>query len=116
MPSTTPQNATEQDAALDVVQSVWQIIREQLEATRHRIHEEILHYPPPIPACDQHFNYLLEQRTGIAQELRRQKVLAEESLTSRVPGTLIGEFVASSVYVNDETRQQIRSYLPNAMI
>lgn len=116
MPSATSKNAIEQDAALDVVQSVWQVIREQLEATRHRIHDEILNYPPPIPACDQHFNYLLEQRTEIAQELRRQKALAEESLTSRSPVALISEFVASSVYVNDDTIQQIQSYLPNATV
>jgi len=93
--------------------SLWQTIRAQLEAKQNQIYEEITHYPPPIPACDQHFNYLLEQRTGIAQELRRQKALAEESLTSRDPAALIRAFVASSVYVNDETRQYVHSCLQN---
>ncbi len=111
MSSTTCQHAIEQDVALDVVQSVWQMIREQLEATRHQIHEAILNYPPPIPACDQHFNYLLEQRTGIAQELRRQKSFAEASLTSQTPGALIGEFVSSSIYVDDATKQKMGSML-----
>ncbi len=116
MPSTTSQSAIERDVTLDTVQSVWQIIREELDATRHQIHEAVLNYPPPIPACDQHFNYLLEQRTGVAQELRRQKALAEESLTSHAPAKALGEFVASAIYISDATKQNIRSYLPSVTI
>ena len=112
--NTMPSTTSDRDMAHEVLMSLWQTIREQLQAKQNQIYEEIAHYPPPIPACDQHFNYLLEQRTGIAQELRRQKALAEESLTSRDPIALIREFVASSVYMNDETRQHIRSCLQNA--
>lgn len=100
--------------APDLLMSVWQTLRDQLEAKQNQIYGDIAHYPPPIPACDQHFNYLLEQRTGIALELRRQKALAEESLTSRDPVALIGEFIESSIYVNDETKQRVRSCLPHA--
>ena len=109
-----PSTISHRDMVHDLLMSVWQTIREQLEAKQNQIYDDIANYPPPIPACDQHFNYLLEQRTGIAQELRRQKALAEESLTSRDPIALIREFVASSVYMNDETRQHIRSCLQNA--
>lgn len=44
-----------------------------LEAERMRIHDEIMRYPSPIPACDEHFNFLLEERTRIGRELRRAK-------------------------------------------
>jgi hypothetical protein len=44
-------------------------IREQLEAERHRVNEEIRTYPTPIAACDAQFNYLLEERARIALEL-----------------------------------------------
>lgn len=114
MPSTTSQTVARQDTADDLCLSVWQTIREQLQAKQNQIYEDISSYPPPIPACDQHFNYLLEQRTGIAQELRRQKALAEESLTSREAVALIGEFVESSVYLNDDAKQHIKSCLPHA--
>jgi hypothetical protein len=93
---------------------LWQTIREQLEDRQNQIYADIASYPPPIPACDQHFNYLLEQRTGIAQELRRQKRLAEESLTRRDGVALIGAFVESSAYLNDDTKQHLRSGFPMA--
>lgn len=114
MPSTTSQPPTHRDLAPDLLLPLWQTIREQLEARQNRIYEAIASYPPPIPACDQHFNYLLEQRTGIAQELRRQKRLAEESLTSRDRLALIGAFVESSAYLNDDTKQHLRSRLSQA--
>lgn len=112
--NTMPSTTSARDMAHEVLMSLWQTIREQLQAKQNQIYEEIAHYPPPIPACDQHFNYLLEQRTGIAQELRRQKALAEECLTSRDPAACIREFVASSAYVDNETRQHVRSRLPKA--
>ncbi len=114
MPSTTSHTATRQDMTPDLLMSIWQTIREQLEAKQNQIYADIANYPPPIPACDQHFNYLLEQRTGIAQELRRQKALAEESLTSRDPVAFITEFVESSVYLNNDTKQHVHACLPNA--
>ncbi len=49
-----------------------------LESERVRIHDEIMRYPSPIPACDEHFNFLLEERTRIGRELRRAK-RADES-------------------------------------
>jgi hypothetical protein len=37
-----------------------------LMAERDRINAEIRSYPTPITACDQQFNFLLEERTRIA--------------------------------------------------
>jgi len=105
MPTTTSDTVTRQGMAPELFMSVWQMLREQLEAKQNQIYEEIANYPPPIPACDQHFNYLLEQRMGIAQELRQQRILAEESLKSLDPASLIGEFIEASVYLNDKAKQ-----------
>jgi hypothetical protein len=43
--------------------------RAHLEAEKHRIYEEIRTYPRPIPACHQHFNYLLQERRRVCLEL-----------------------------------------------
>ena len=43
----------------------------RLERERRRIQSEISAYPRPIPACDQQFNHLLEQRAVITRKLQR---------------------------------------------
>ncbi len=48
-----------------------------LEEERNRIREEIASYPPPIPACDEHYNHLLERRDQLSRELARLKQAAE---------------------------------------
>ena len=45
--------------------------REALEAEKHRLDEEIRHYPTPIPRCDAQFNHLFERRARIVEELAR---------------------------------------------
>jgi hypothetical protein len=53
------------------IESTWKQLRDHLENEKRRIMEEIVNYPPPIPACDVQFNFLLEERARIAQELNR---------------------------------------------
>lgn len=48
-----------------------ELIRSHLENEKHRLDAEIKNYPTPIPACDAQFNYLLEERAKIAEEIRR---------------------------------------------
>lgn len=55
-------------------------IRSVLERERARIYDAISQYPPPIPACDEQFNYLLEQREIISRQLSR---LSEPSTVPR---------------------------------
>lgn len=50
-------------------------VREQLEQEKRRVCAEIDDYPHPIPACDAQFNYLLEERAQIFQELSRLDAL-----------------------------------------
>lgn len=54
-------------------------IQTQLEQEKRRVNEEINNYPAPIPACDAQFNYLLEERARIFQELSRLDALLNES-------------------------------------
>lgn len=46
-------------------------LRDQLEQAKRAILQEIRNYPRPIAGCDQQFNYLLEERDRIADELSR---------------------------------------------
>ena len=41
-----------------------------LERELKEINEEIRYYPGPIVGCDAQFNWLLEERTGIAKQLK----------------------------------------------
>ncbi len=49
-----------------------------LERERDRIFEQIRSYPPPIPACDDQFNYLLAERDRIARELVRTRQIERD--------------------------------------
>ncbi len=48
-----------------------QQIRAALVRERDRLYEEIKSYPPPIAACDEQFDDLLERRDRVARELAR---------------------------------------------
>ena len=88
------------------VESAWKRVRACLERERHRVYEEIKNYPRPIPACDVQFNYLLEERAGISEELERLEA-AEESRRCGDPGKVLEEFVRSSRYLAQESKADI---------
>jgi len=111
MPSTEAHVEMDRQAEFSLIESVWKRIREHLENERLRVNEEIKNYPPPIPACDAQFNYLLEERARIGQELGRLEALAREGLTRSAHLKRIGEFIASSNYIKGEVEQRIRSSL-----
>lgn len=66
-------NASEPDR----MPTSWTKIIASLEARRLRIHAEITAYPMPIPACDAHFNHLLEERARICEALRQARIAAD---------------------------------------
>lgn len=39
-----------------------------LDRQRQAVEQQIRAYPPPIPACDAQFNYLLEERDRLCRE------------------------------------------------
>jgi hypothetical protein len=94
-----------------LLESVWTKISSHLENERERLYEEIKDYPRPIPACDAQFNYLLEERSSIADELDRMYEASEESLRSGDSIKLVEEFITSSRYLNTEAKQRLASYL-----
>lgn len=54
-----------------MVESAWARLRAHLVTSRSAIQDEIRNYPTPITACDEQFNYLLEKRDHLIDELNR---------------------------------------------
>lgn len=104
--SQTTLNETTQ---LDQVTAWWQGVRDLLEHKKAQVNEAIVNYPPPIPACDQHFNYLLEERAKLPQELQRLADFAKQGTGQKEHRTLLEEFIMTSSHLNDEERQRVRA-------
>ena len=68
--------------------TIWQKVEVLLLAEKQRVADEIAFYPPPIPACDAQFNYLLEQRAEIAEALWQWRQLAVAGAVEEVEGFL----------------------------
>ena len=115
MPSAKARDDVDTQAKIALIESVCERIREHLENERHRVIEEIKKYPTPIAACDAQFNYLLEERARIAQELDQLKALAGEGLSRKAYLELIGKFIASSNYIDGEMAQKFRSSLMSGL-
>jgi hypothetical protein len=91
--------------------SVFKQIEGVLMCEKHRIGEEIKHYPTPITVCDAQFNYLLEERSKIAQELDLWETLATEEQKSSATLRRIRDFIKSTRYIDDEYREAVLSLL-----
>lgn len=87
------------------------MIRKQLEKERDRINEEIKNYPRPIPGCDAQFNYLLEERTKIGEELKHIEVIYKESVSGGEQDEGINEFIERSSFINREAVERIRTMM-----
>ena len=88
---------------------IWLEIKTCLEKEQKRIHDEIINYPPPIPACDVQFNHLLEERAGIRQELHRSETNKAGSVES------IREFIGSSQYIDDALKTTLTNNLEKVL-
>ncbi len=58
--------------------SDWDALRARLARMRAAVAAEINAYPPPIPACDAQFDYLLEQREALSEALARLDAARED--------------------------------------
>ena len=92
-------------------EAVWQEVESHLEKEKQRIFDEILNYPPPIPACDVQFNFLLEERSKITQELRRVHEILEEGTGEPDRISLLREFVKSCKYFDESLTAALLSDL-----
>jgi hypothetical protein len=94
---------------IELVNTAWNQLKTQLENEKARIYQELGSYPSPIAACDQQFNYLLEEQRRILAELARLNEAAAQSLTAEDPARLIDDFIRSSSCIGPEARQTIRA-------
>ena len=79
-------------AAADIAVN-FDAVQEHLQLTRLKILTEIQHYPTPIPHCDQQFNWLLEQRDSVSEELHTLEELRERAEAA------LAEFVQTSRFI-----------------
>jgi hypothetical protein len=115
MPSTRAEDAMNRPAESSSVASICLTLRTHLERERDRIGEEIRNYPPPIPACDLQFNQLLEARAGISRELDLLQRLARESSRRSDAVGLLGEFIRSSSFLDDEAKRRLAAGLDETL-
>lgn len=99
------------EKSAEATRAAWKEIESCLEQHKERIYAQIKGYPTPITACDQQFNYLLDERTAISRELDRLRSAAEESTRDGDQRGCIQAFIDSSSYVDGATKQRLRSRL-----
>ena len=92
------------------IQAAWSQIASCLENRKQQLYAAIRNYPTPITACDQQFNYLLEQQVEISGELRRMHEIKAAAASGDAIATL-EEFVWSSSCISEEKKATIRSSL-----
>ena len=100
---------------LDAVVSLCREIRHHLESRRDRVCREITDHPTPIPACDVHFNRLLEERTKIFQELGRLDQLQGDVQASKHSIASLEDFITASEAISGEDRHKLRAALQDAL-
>jgi len=94
-PQTGSSRAVASSTSPDAASALSGKIRSQLELRRDQLCREIGDYPPPRPACDVHFNRLLEERSLVFQELARLDALLNENLSDEQLAARLREFVSA---------------------
>ena len=90
-----------QSLSSNLADPLWQKIEGYLVQEKQRIFAEILNYPPPIPACDVQFNYLLAQRAEMMQALQQlREISAGEFLSLR-------QFITTCKFFDDARQAQL---------
>lgn len=79
----------------------WALIQEQLLVQKAQINQSIREYPLPITACDDQFNYLLEKRSTVTQEIGQLNRLVEIDGGEKELRLALDEFVGSSQFLKN---------------
>ena len=87
--------------------SPWAEVEDHLENVRRAVFAEIRSYPPPIAACDQQFNYLLERRDRIAGELGRLAAMRRDDPTGETDLEALLDFISVSECIGHELRTRL---------
>ena len=84
--------------------AVYEALRDELMAARDRVLAEIAGYPTPIPRCDAQFNYLIEKRNEIQEELERLEALKDTGSFEEIEA-----FLRSSSSIGEDVRRKLLS-------
>jgi hypothetical protein len=98
------QSAAESSVRAEAARSPWTELEDNLENARRSILAEIRNYPPPIAACDQQFNYLLEQRDRIVAELSRLASIRRGNSARETDVTALIDFINTSDCIAHELK------------
>ncbi len=109
-----PRNASVAGSEPDDLRSVCTEIRILLDQKRFEFTNEIRRYPPPIPTCDAHFNFLLEERARISHEISCADELSGMT-RSKYVSELISAFVDRCAYLDDTVKESLRRRLKTAL-
>jgi hypothetical protein len=101
------QSAAEATARAEGAHAPWTELEEHLENAKRSILAEIRHYPPPIAACDQQFNHLLEQRDRIADELSRLASIRRLGSTGEGELKALIDFIRTSDCIAPELKAHL---------
>ncbi len=110
-PSLDPKRPDSNVAAVVSQQDIAKAIRARLDAAREAICRELCAIPPPVPACDVHFNRLLEDRSRIVDAIQRLDMLARDG--SGTAGLLV--YCRGSVWLDPEFKTEIERALGAAL-
>jgi hypothetical protein len=89
----------------------WAAVRAELEGAWARLSEEIRNYPRPIPACDEQFNHLLEQRARLARDMDGLEEASGQGLGGAGALERAEAFIRSTSYLDDAARQRFLTAL-----
>lgn len=101
IPDAPEMSSSTQPADID---ATWKVITSHLELELRDVQGKIKSYPTPISACDEHFNWLLEERAKISKELAKARELSIEERPE-----LIRDFMRSSAHFDAAQRQRVES-------
>ncbi len=82
-------------------------IQLHLEAYKLRIATEIRQYPMPIPGCDAQYNFLLDQRAGVNQELKQLEALSKRTLTAHERTESVCDFINASEHIQSGKSREL---------
>jgi hypothetical protein len=79
----------------------------QLHSERERIYAEIHAYPPPIPACDAQFNYLIEKRALVTQELSKVRAIDSQPAHPTQVAAALRQLVTASQILSKSAKTHL---------
>jgi hypothetical protein len=91
----------------EAAHSPWTELEDHLENARTSILAEIRNYPPPIAACDQQFNYLLEQRDRIVGALSQLTCIRRDSSATETDVKTFIDFINASDCIAHELKAHL---------